>query len=381
MRKYLLFLLFIGASLSLKANNDVEVWIYSDKNWTDGMVKIEEGRYTLLGDNKVLNVFDVKQSAGLLYFSFVKGKIKLTYEEKKLGSFEQVMLQKISDYGKFRIKVGEDERIYADNLRIQPLDGSPILINTVDLEWYVAGVVESEGGHMEEEEYLKAQAVIARTYVVGQMDRFSGMPYNLCDSQQCQVYKSLAYGKNAYKIFKSIYATKGLILADGKGNPITAAFHANSGGFTTNSEDAWSSELSYLRSIKDTFSLSGPSATWEATIDKEEWINYLAKSSPALKEDSALAVTVMSFMNPDRNPNLNVGGVLVPFKEIRKQFKLRSAYFDLFEKGDKLLLKGRGFGHGVGLSQDGAYRMAKNGYNYDEILSFYYKDVKLFFLR
>ena len=139
----------------------------------------------------------------------------------------------------------------------------------------------------------------------------------------------------------------------------------------------WSSELSYLRARKDTFSLRGPSATWEKEIDKNTWINYIASQAPKLKTDTSLQELVCNFTNPDRNPKINVGGEMIEFKDLRREFKLRSAYFDVFEKGNQVVLKGRGYGHGVGLSQDGARYMAQLGYNFRDILSFYYKGVDL----
>ena len=373
-----LITLVCATFLSLSAYSiEVEVWLYSDTDWNSGMLKIDEGRYTILGDNQVIAVVDASISSDLIYFSQNKSKLKVNYQGKSLGNFDRVFFKKMSDHGTLRTRVNEDERIYPDELAVQMFDDRPFMVNKVGLEKYVSGVVESESGHITDLEYLKAHAIIARTYVVKQMSRFTGNPYDLCDSPQCQAYRSVAFGKNGYAIYKAVFSTQGMILTDKKGNPITAAFHANSGGFTANSEDVWSSELSYLRARKDTFSLRGPSATWEKEIDKNTWINYIASQAPKLKTDTSLQELVCNFTNPDRNPKINVGGEMIEFKDLRREFKLRSAYFDVFEKGNQVVLKGRGYGHGVGLSQDGARYMAQLGYNFRDILSFYYKGVDL----
>jgi stage II sporulation protein D len=67
----------------------------------------------------------------------------------------------------------------------------------------------------------------------------------------------------------------------------------------------------------------------------------------------------------------------IPLRDIREQFKLKSTFFDVEIIGEEVLLHGRGFGHGVGLCQEGAMNMAKKGYTYDQILGFYYPKMKL----
>jgi stage II sporulation protein D len=74
-------------------------------------------------------------------------------------------------------------------------------------------------------------------------------------------------------------------------------------------------------------------------------------------------------------------GKRVNLKEVRSRFNLRSTYFSIKESGEDLLLTGRGYGHGVGLSQDGAIRMDELGHDFKEILQFYYREVEFEHLR
>ena len=78
-----------------------------------------------------------------------------------------------------------------------------------------------------------------------------------------------------------------------------------------------------------------------------------------------------------RIPWFEWNGHRVKMRDVRTRFKLRSSFFSVEDKGNMLLLKGRGFGHGVGLSQQGAMEMAKQGLKYDQILHFYFQDVQL----
>ena len=340
------------------------------------MFRLESGNYDLIGDGEVLKSFP-KNGSELVYFSFRGSKVRLNYKGSNLGGFEKVELAAKDEAAKFRIRIEEDERVYSGSISLFENEGKLLAVNQVDLEMYVAGVVESEGEPEPNQAYLRAQAVIARTYAYRMRKSIRLAPFDLCDSPQCQVYNSSAYGKNGYDVYKAVFSTRGLILVDSKNKPITAAFHANSGGITANSEDVWSSPVPYLKGKIDSFSLKGRSATWERNIPIEEWLEFVKKSSPGIVSDSAAMKRVLEFENPYREKHLNAAGVLIPYTDIRREFGLRSAFFDGVQDGPSIKLRGRGYGHGVGLSQDGALEMARTGYAYHEILYFYYSDVQL----
>ena len=91
----------------------------------------------------------------------------------------------------------------------------------------------------------------------------------------------------------------------------------------------------------------------------------------------------MHFKQDYRKINFEYAGLKIPLKTVRTDLQLKSTFFSLEpnENGDTIVFKGRGFGHGIGMCQEGAMRMTKLGYNYKEVLSFYYKNVHLINLK
>ena len=116
---------------------------------------------------------------------------------------------------------------------------------------YIAGVSESESGKKDNIlEYYKVQAIICRTYALKNSGKHIKEGYNLCDQEHCQVYKGRCTNP---EILLAVSKTTGIIIVDRYNQPINAAFHANCGGQTLNSEDVWSKPLDYLKSVPDTF--------------------------------------------------------------------------------------------------------------------------------
>jgi stage II sporulation protein D len=172
--------------------------------------------------------------------------------------------------------------------------------------------------------------------------------------------------------------TNGVVIVDENMNLITAAFHSNCGGQTINSEAVWSLGLDYLKSVKDTFCYKMPHAVWSKKIDKGRWLQFLKKYNKEIVYDSLHLYCYYSYEMYQREANFVIHQTDIPNKDIRSNFGLRSAYFDILELNqDSVLFKGRGFGHGVGLCQEGAMQMAKYGYNYVKILQHYYTGIHL----
>ena len=67
----------------------------------------------------------------------------------------------------------------------------------------------------------------------------------------------------------------------------------------------------------------------------------------------------------------------IPLRDLREEFNLKSTFFSCYPDGDDVLIKGRGFGHGVGLCQEGAMKMARLGFDYTQIARFYFPGVQL----
>jgi stage II sporulation protein D len=179
-------------------------------------------------------------------------------------------------------------------------------------------------------------------------------------------------------IVEAVLDTKGLVVVDNDLNLITAAFYSNCGGQTCNSQDVWATSTTYLKSVKDTFCLNQSNAKWQRIIPLEDWKSYLQLKHKYPVEDSLKLTGVTSFSQSNGRAIYFMDKDLkIPLKTIRSDFQLKSTYFSISQRGDSVIFNGRGYGHGVGLCQEGAMRMADLKYSYKDILNFYYKDVHL----
>jgi len=272
-----------------------------------------------------------------------------------------------------------NSRTYKGHLTITAKESNLQLVNTLELDDYVCGVVNAEVGKGRHPELYKAQSLLVRTYALSHLYKHLPEGYNLCDQVHCQVY----YGTcQSSSIFEAVKSTHHLIIVDKDLNLIVAAFHSNSGGQTVNSEDIWGSKKEYLRSVKDTFSIGMPSYRWQKKIALAEWIRYLKKYKYPVDDSEALNFAT-NFKQYNRNVYLHYNHIKIPLKNIREELKLMSTFFDISLNAtkDTVIFSGRGFGHGVGLSQEGAMKMAKLGLNYKQIINFYYQNVILIDLK
>jgi stage II sporulation protein D len=224
-------------------------------------------------------------------------------------------------------------------------------------------------------EFYKVQAILARTFALTHINKHVAEGFSLCDQVHCQAY----YGKpKDLTIFKAIEETKGKVVVDENLNLIVAAFHSNSGGQTANSEDVWGSKTTYLRSVTDSFSIKMPNSKWERRMLTDDWLSYLKlKHNFPTEQDDAKSIA-LNFKQDQRKIFLECSNSRVPLKNIRQDLQLKSTFFSIsIINKDSVLFKGRGYGHGLGMCQEGAMRMSKSGYTYTQILNFYYKNIQL----
>lgn len=290
------------------------------------------------------------------------------------GLNDTLLSLKLVGYGNspnFRVRFGDEKRDYNyfDKLFVSASKGSLQVINHVGIERYVARVVQSEVGYGAAEEYYKIQSIICRTYAVRNLIRHALDGYDLCDHEHCQVYSGLKPATN--EVMKATSATSGLVMVSKENDLILSAFHANCGGQTSNSEDVWRESRSYLTSVQDTFCLQSRSAVWNKTVPVNEFITQLG-----FKTDTA-GLEHWSYNQPDRKKYFVLKTDSVETAQMRRLLQLRSTYFDLKVNNGNVEFTGRGYGHGVGLCQQGAMKMAESGYTYSQILGYYYKGVSL----
>jgi stage II sporulation protein D len=248
------------------------------------------------------------------------------------------------------------------------------MVNIVQFEHYLAGVVECEAGQRRPVEFYKAQAVICRTYTLNNLARHLGEDYELCDLTHCQVYRGSA---DVQEILQAVLATKGLVIVDNARHLINAAYHSNCGGYTVNSEDVWSMPMPCLKAVKDTFCLNQLHATWEKHFSMNDWLNYLEKKESSLKKNDTKGEAYWDSIPGYRKIYFYDKGYLIPLKDMRLELNLHSTWFTVEKKDNEVILRGRGNGHRVGFCQEGAIHMAQRGYTYLQLLHFYYQGIQL----
>ena len=264
----------------------------------------------------------------------------------------------------------------------------------VDFEEYVCRVVASEMPAKFDEEALKAQSVAARTYAMAKILKYEEKkPENhpktpVCSTTHCQVYKTEkkliadheeGWEKTGWeKIQKACHATEGqLLYHDGK-LVMQPLFFSSSGGQTENSEDVFVSAYPYLVSVASPYEEEASHRDEEAVLEMNEFAKKIKDAYPhrELGKISRDTVKILSRTAGGRVERIQVGGGkegVMKGTEVRTALGLSSALFSIsFRDDSEIVFTSSGSGHGVGMSQYGADGMAKEGYNYVEILEHYY---------
>lgn len=340
---------------------------------------------------KQVLVMSAKQTAVILADGERKGELKTTdglrieLSGKKLlaksltstFSADRIELVPSRADGGFRLKATdrkEGEREYPGRLEVTQSGGRLMLVNRLSLEAYTAGVVSAEAGRDRPIEYYKLQSVSCRTYALTNQRKHIGDGFELCDGVHCQVF----HGRNRNESIRSaVEETRNLVIVDPSIKLIHATFHSNCGGETMNAEDLWGKHEPYLRATRDTFCLAAAHATWTKTLSRSEWLGYLHRRFGFNAADTAQLRSVLRYEPQCRDQYLGNTWPLLPLKHVREDLGLKSTFFSVKAEGDRVVLTGRGFGHAVGLCQEGAMGMADAGFNYSDILHHYYRGVHL----
>lgn len=340
--------------------------------------KAESGKYDIISNNKI--PFTVDQGDSIVIKIHKRGKFKIfSSNSKPIGKFKHILFRGKKQSNYFTVSINESKdkfsRTYDNDLNVALNEEGFQLINDVNFEKYIAGVVEAEGGPNAPIEYFKTQAILCRTYAMKHYEKHLKEGFNLCDDVHCQAFK----GRCKYnpEILKAARSTAGLVIVDKNLEIISATFYANSGGETANSEDVWISALPYLRGKTDKYSLNQHGYKWTKEIKTSDWIAYLNKKGIADIDKK----TNFNFSQDNRKKQYSINDKNIPLKYIRTDWGLRSTFFSIEHKGNKLILHGKGYGHGVGLSQEGAMQMAKQNYTYDDIIKYYYTGVNIMSIK
>ena len=264
----------------------------------------------------------------------------------------------------------EEETVIDNNIYIFVKKSNGTTAN-IELEEYVLGVVGAEMPASFNIEALKAQAIIARTYAL--KAKYKGN--NLSDNERTQSYKTNdelkdlwgnSYNTYYNKIKTAVDSTKGMYLTY-NGTYIEAVYHSTSNGQTESSTNVWGNYYPYLVSVSSSYDNTNTS------FQKDTILSYETLSQKlGIEVNEETEFNILSKTSGNRIEKISVNDKVYKGTDFRNLLGLRSADFDINKTDTGINFTTRGYGHGVGLSQYGAGGMAKNGYNYQQILSHYY---------
>jgi stage II sporulation protein D len=268
----------------------------------------------------------------------------------------------------------------ATTLRVKLLNENRIV--TVSVEDYVLGVLSVEATLEDELEALKAQAIVTRTYALKNLGRHSSEGFDLCSNTHCQQYIS-AEGRASENMRDAVTATAGKTLRDSSGQLVDAYFHAACGGMTANIEALWGVRgPGYLRGVRDDYCRAMPNRDWTDEIPREQLMKAL-KSDPRTDPGR----TINEIIITQRDATGRAEAMLIEGERRRRvsgwEFKmivgralgwnlLKSSRFSVSRNGSVFIFRGSGFGHGLGLCQNGAHVMARRGATCENILDHYF---------
>lgn len=407
----------IKSKKTVKLYSDDGFYIYTDSVLND-IEYIPDNNISI--ELNSASEIEIKDGIGKSLFSIYENNLILSSENK----WDSI------------IKV--EEKRYRGFIKIQKEGESLLVSNLIDIDHYLYGVIPREMPASFPMEALKAQAVAARTYTLNNLNKHGNEGFDLCDTTHCQVYGGMD-GEHS-RTNEAVEATKGTVITY-NGNIIDAVYHSNSGGHTEDSAEAWGNYFPYLIGVEDEFSKGQPNSDWSFTIESNVLNNKLKNNGIHIGDVVDLeivetsprgGVSKLKIIGTTGEEVLNKSKI----RQILGNDELKSTWFTVKREGssapghvyvigsnegrpqkiyisqaismDKnrtksyarnsiamgkdnkvklmdsykgnsssFLIEGKGYGHGVGMSQWGAKKMAEDGYDYEEILKHYYTGVEI----
>ncbi|NES85940.1 MAG: SpoIID/LytB domain-containing protein [Moorea sp. SIO2B7] len=353
---WLSFLLWIILVGPVQAAVELRVAIKKNVNQvkvgssTTAIVKDAAGRK--LGEIAAMNAFSAQPSGG-----------GISVGKWKSG---QIFIEPTGDG-----YVWISDRWYRGRTRLVRKNKGIMAINHVELEDYLYSVVGAEAIPSWPLEALKAQAVAARSYALHKRYKSGNSMYDLDTTTVTQVYKGL--DSEYTSTHQAVDGTSGQVMTYNR-KVILAVFHSSSGGHTENVEDIWMRKLPYLRGVND-YDQGAPVYEWTKSFSPSQLSSLISgvgtvKSMRPEKTTPQGRVLTMKVIGSRGTKRLSGD-------QMRSALNLRSTLFSVSSANGKFEVYGKGFGHGVGLSQWGAHNLAQKGINYQQILGHYYQNATL----
>ncbi len=366
--------LLVGANGAAQAANDMRVLLAQDiarvAFKASGMVAVKNGR----GDWRTM--------APPLLLSAVPGGIMLGQE---VASADSLVVR--GTEGDIQVLLADGEMTglrVGGVVQVLRKGRGLMVVNVVDLEEYVEGVVPHEMNSAWHVEALKGQAVLARTYGLYQRLANPTREYDVFATVQDQVYRGRQGVDQRTK--EAVGQTRGIILTY-RNAPVLSAFFSTAAGLTEDAMTVWSKDLPYLKGGVDCpFDMNSPHYQWRASFKLQDLEAGLRRQGHQVGTISTFAT--LAYSRAGRVSRIRVlhsgGELVVRGEDIRKAVGyslIPSTQFDVETIGREVVLSGRGAGHGVGLCQWGAKELAALGYPYQSILNYYFPGTELKYLK
>ena len=303
-----------------------------------------------------------------------KKKINVKYIDNKIY-IDNDEFEKVDISNKGIMTIGNNK--YYGDIYIKQVDSKLQIVNFVDIEKYLLGVVPYEMPSSFPLEALKAQTVIARSYAQTNINR-KKKDFDLYDDTRSQVYSGIPKSRLS-NVEKAIKETKGEVITY-NGRVIDALFHSYSGGYTASAKEVYGNDIEYLKPVEDIYSKGVPMSvlTWTYLIPKsqlEKEIGFIPVDYD-IEYTESNRVKYIILYNEDRSLEKKYTGA-----EFRRKYstsKIKSTAYNInIENGD-IKVVGSGYGHGVGFSQWSSKTMAEDEkMSYKYIINFFYTGVKI----
>ena len=290
------------------------------------------------------------------------------------------------------VSILENNYDYKEYKKIKLLHTKDNSIEEISLDEYLYGVVSAEMPANFEEEALKAQAVVARTYTIYKIKNNSNKheEAQICDNSECcqawiskedrlARWNESERDKNWKKIVNAVNSTQGKIITYNN-EPIDAFFHSNSGGKTEVPVNVWGgSGFPYLQVVETTGEENYSQYASEVIISKDELERKMKEKYNDFLIDYSdpNCIKILEYTESGRIKTIKIGNKNVSGVEVRSIFNLKSANFNILMEENNIKFEVKGYGHGVGMSQTGADSLAKQGKTFEDILHHFYKDIEI----
>lgn len=371
-RSAVITILFISAGVFFASCTPSEKYLRSKSAGMAG-----SANYVRVLVGIVSESFKLSSDSGLRVID--KNNSKTVFESKNGGlNFYPDKIKSIYLIESDRNIIYVNNRGYRGKVELHNVLGKIYIINILNIEEYLYSVVPSEMPSSWNIEALKAQSVASRTYSYYHLlKNKSKNIYDLDATVNFQVYKGIA--SETPSSIEAVSSTSGIIMMYNY-EPIIAYFHSTSGGKTSDDKDVWPGEdLPYLESVECTYSENSPHYEWSAEITINEIRDALAKKYKRIGSIQKISFKKHNDRVVEVNVNHSYGTIKLTGNGFRLLFlpqRLKSTYFTAKKEKNTLLISGRGWGHGVGMCQWGAKGRSEKGMKYEDILSYYYKDIK-----